>query len=118
MAVITRYVIVRDGVELDKVFSVKKEADAYDKMLDAADNLADFIREGEFDTELDDGTIRSVSVYLAKNAPQVTGFLKGVRLIPPAEKEKAGESGSAPKPPAAAGARKKAAAKKTDKEKK
>ena len=36
MAVITKYVVVRDGVELDREFLVKKEADAYDKMLDAA----------------------------------------------------------------------------------
>ena len=33
MAVITKYVVVRNGVELDKEFLVKKEADAYDKML-------------------------------------------------------------------------------------
>ena len=48
MAVITRYIVVRNGVELDKVFSEKKEAEAYDKMLDAADNLAaNLIKESD-----------------------------------------------------------------------
>ena len=32
MAVITRFIVVRNGVELDKEFDVKKEADAYDKI--------------------------------------------------------------------------------------
>ena len=44
MAVITRYVVVRNGIELDQVFTVKREAEAYDKMLDAADRLAAFIK--------------------------------------------------------------------------
>jgi hypothetical protein len=35
MAVITKFFVVRDGVELDKVFSEKKDAETYDKMLDA-----------------------------------------------------------------------------------
>ncbi len=48
MAVITRFIVVRNGVELDKVFDVKKEADAYDKMLDAAENLAVFIKKATF----------------------------------------------------------------------
>jgi dsDNA-binding SOS-regulon protein len=111
MAVITRYVIVRDGVELDKVFSVKKEADAYDKMLDAADNLAAFIRQGDFEADLNEETIRSLSVYLAKNAPQVTGFLKGIRLVTPAPKAEGTVA-----PPSVDG--KKAPGKKTAKERK
>lgn len=38
MAVITKFVVVREGVE-KMTFTSKKEADAYDKMLDIADNL-------------------------------------------------------------------------------
>jgi dsDNA-binding SOS-regulon protein len=83
MAVITRYIVVRDGVELDLVFSVKKEADAYDRMLDAADKLVALIGDGEFEADLDDQTIRSIAVLLAKNGPQVIKILKGIRPVTP-----------------------------------
>jgi dsDNA-binding SOS-regulon protein len=85
MAVITRYIIVRNGVELDKVFEDKKEADAYDKMLDAADNLAAFIKKSDLQIDLDAKTIDAVSIYLAKNAPEVTRILKGLKPMPPVE---------------------------------
>jgi len=93
MAVITRYIIVRNGVELDKVFEDKKEADAYDKMLDAADSLAAFIRQGDLQIDIDAQTIDAVSIYLAKNAPEVTRILKGLKpmtksapIVPKSEK--------------------------------
>ena len=38
MAVIVKYIVVRNGVE-KMTFATKKEADAHDKMLDIADNL-------------------------------------------------------------------------------
>ena len=84
MAVITKYVVVRNGVELDKEFLVKKEAEAYDKMLDAAENLAAFIREGDLKIELADGTINAIAVFLAKNGPEVTRILRGLKPIGPA----------------------------------
>jgi dsDNA-binding SOS-regulon protein len=83
MAVITRFIVVRDGVELDKVFEVKKEADAYDKMLDAADKLAAFIKQSDLQVELDTKTIEQVAVCLAKNAPEVNKILKGVKPYVP-----------------------------------
>ena len=88
MAVITRYVVVRNGVELDQVFSVKKEAEAYDKMLDAAEHLADFIKSGELDVTLEAATIDAIAVHLAKNGPEVVKILKGVKpVLPPSETE-------------------------------
>jgi len=42
MAVIVKYIVVRNGEE-KMTFSTKKEADAYDKMLDIADNLFEFL---------------------------------------------------------------------------
>ncbi|MBL0712184.1 MAG: YebG family protein [Desulfosarcina sp.] len=81
MAVITRYVVVREGVELDQVFSVKKEAEAYDKMLDAADSLAEFIRNGNLAIDIDTGTIETLAVFLAKNGPEVVKILKGVKPL-------------------------------------
>ena len=87
MAVITRYIVVRNGVELDKVFEVKKEADAYDKMLDAAENLAAFIKQSDLEVDLNDETVDAISIYLAKNGPEVTRILKGVKPITPAKPE-------------------------------
>ena len=84
MAVITRYIVVRNGVELDKVFDVKKEADAYDKMLDAAENLAAFIKKSDLPIDLDARTVEEISIYLAKNAPEVTNILKGIKPKTPA----------------------------------
>lgn len=84
MAVITRFIIVRNGIELDKVFDDKKEADAYDKMLDAAENLAAFIKQGELRLDLDDKTVDEISIYLAQNALQVTQILKGIKPLPAA----------------------------------
>ena len=87
MAVITRFIVVRNGVELDKVFDVKKEADAYDKMLDAAENLAVFIKKIDLQIDIDAKTVEEISVYLAKNAPEVIGILRGIKPItPPAAK--------------------------------
>ena len=84
MAVNTRFIVVRNGVELDKVFDVKKEADAYDKMLDAAENLAVFIKKGDLQIDLDAKTVEEISIYLAKNAPEVINILKGIKPITPA----------------------------------
>ena len=87
MAVITRYIVVRNGVELDKVFDVKKEADAYDKMLDAAENLAVFIKKSNLQIDLDAKTVDEISICLAKNAPEVISILRGIKpLTPPAAK--------------------------------
>jgi uncharacterized protein len=84
MAVITKYVVVRNGIELDQVFLVKREADAYDKMLDAAENLATFIKDAKLDIDIDENKIDEISIYLAKNGPEVIGLLRGVKpvLIP------------------------------------
>ena len=84
MAVITRFIVVRNGVELDKVFEDKKEADAYDRMLDAADNLAAFIKQNDLQIDLDAKTVDAVSIFLAKNAPEVTRILKGLKPVTPA----------------------------------
>ncbi|MBC2712948.1 MAG: YebG family protein [Desulfosarcina sp.] len=85
MAVITKYVVVRNGVELDREFLVKKEAEAYDKMLDAAENLAAYIKNAGLEINLDDKTINAISVFLAKNGPEVSRVLKGLKPnVPPA----------------------------------
>jgi len=96
MAVITKFIVVRNGVELDKVFEIKKEAEAYDKMLDAAENLAALIQRSDLQIDLDAKTIEEVAVCLAKNAPEVNNILKGVKpFVPPAG---ASEKSAKPEP--------------------
>ena len=82
MAVITRYIVVRNNIELDQVFTDKKEAEAYDKMLEASENLAKFIKEGEHDAHLDDKTINAIAIYLAQNALDVIKILKNIKFLP------------------------------------
>ena len=92
MAVITRYVVVRNGVELDQVFAVKKEAEAYDKMLDAAEQLAGFIKSSALEVSIADETIDAIAILLAKNGPEVVKILKGIKPIAPSS-EADGSSG-------------------------
>ncbi|MFO7708678.1 MAG: YebG family protein [Desulfobacterales bacterium] len=95
MAVITRYVVVRNGVELEKVFNDKKKAEAYDRMLDAAEQLAGLIRAADLDPPVDAGTVEAIAVYLAENGPRVTAILKGVKPVAdlerPADADPAGQ---------------------------
>lgn len=87
MAVVVKYVVVRNGEE-KMTFATKKEADAHDRMLDIADNLYDFIGQYEPLT-LDDDQREAVSLYLAKNSDQVINIMRGmpVRPAPPADAE-------------------------------
>lgn len=100
MAVITKYVVVRNGVELNREFLVKKEAEAYDKMLDAAENLAAYIKDAGLEIDIDDGTIDAVSIFLAKNGPEVSRILKGLKPVAPPvstrEEQKKAEAPAAP----------------------
>ncbi|MCL1124929.1 YebG family protein [Shewanella surugensis] len=74
MAVITQFVVVREGVE-KMTFTSKKDADAYDKMLDIADNLQPLLAEAALD--IDDATCESLSFYLAKHRDEFMKVLKG-----------------------------------------
>lgn len=89
MAVITKYIVVRDGRELDQVFTDKKEAESYDKMLDAAEELAALIKQGDLKLGIDDKIIDEISVYLAKNASTVAKILRSVKPVKPASKDTA-----------------------------
>lgn len=83
MAVIAKYVVVRNGVELEPAFTNKKEAEAYDSMLDAAEGLATLIEQGNLQIDVDPQTIEAISVHLAKNAPAVMQILKPVKPFKP-----------------------------------
>ncbi|MEQ5806279.1 YebG family protein [Alteromonas sp. NFXS44] len=74
MAITVQYVVSHKGAE-KLVTTDKKEADQYDKMLDAADNLAAYI--GAKGIKLEDDVIENLSVMLAKNKDAVGKLLKG-----------------------------------------
>jgi dsDNA-binding SOS-regulon protein len=75
MAVIVKYVVVRDGKE-DMIFTTKKEADAYDKMLDIAEQLHDFILTSEIDIGVDQ--LDDLTFFMAQHRDQIGSILKGI----------------------------------------
>jgi dsDNA-binding SOS-regulon protein len=75
MAVIVKYVVVRNGVE-KMTFTTKKEADAYDKMLDIADELYEFIDTAGLG--IGENLREELSLFLARNRDQVMTILKGI----------------------------------------
>lgn len=74
MAVIIKYVVERDGVE-KMTFSSKKEADAYDKMLDIADQLQDWLQQSPL--QLDDEQTEALALHLAEQKDELLTLLKG-----------------------------------------
>ena len=68
MAVESRFVVIRHGVEA-KTFMDKKSADEYDKMLDMADNLAEVFANAP--VELSDTANEELSIYLAQHREEV-----------------------------------------------
>jgi uncharacterized protein len=93
MAVLTKFVVVREGVE-KMTFTSKKEADAYDKMLDIADNLIPFLQGAEL--PLDDNSVEQLAFYLATHRDDLSSLLKGaVPVKAPAAKKVSKKSESA-----------------------
>ncbi|MGB0894896.1 MAG: YebG family protein [Parashewanella sp.] len=77
MAVITQYVVVREGNE-KMTFTSKKEADAYDKMLDIADGLVPFLQKSE--VTMDENTTEQLAFYLASHKDDLLSVLKGAPI--------------------------------------
>ena len=69
MAITTQYVVTHKGVE-KLVTTDKKEADQYDKMLDAADNLADYIHAKGI--KLEDSVVEELTIMLSKNKDKIS----------------------------------------------
>lgn len=74
MAVIIKYIVERKGVE-KMTFTSKKEADAYDKMLDSADQIALFLSESP--VSLDDQQLEELGLYVASNRDILQNLFKG-----------------------------------------
>ncbi len=68
MAVESRFVVIRNGVEA-KTFMDKKSADEYDKMLDMADNLGQVFSQSSI--TLSDSLSEELSIYLAQHREEV-----------------------------------------------
>jgi dsDNA-binding SOS-regulon protein len=93
MAVIVKYIVVRNGEE-KMTFATKKEADAYDKMLDIADNLFEFLDKSEL--KLPEDQMEQISLLLAENRDAVMPILRGVnpkKQTPPKPKKNSEKSG-------------------------
>ena len=80
MAVIVKYVVVRDGKE-DMIFTTKKEADAYDKMLDIAERLYAFLHSAEIDIAAD--TLDALTFFMAQQRDPIGKLLRGGKLETP-----------------------------------
>lgn len=55
----------------------KQEADAYDKMIDAAAELADLIEADRI--EMDEYTLEALTIFLARNAHEVRKILRKLK---------------------------------------
>ena len=92
MAVITKFVVVREGVE-KMTFTAKKEADAYEKMLDIADNLLPFFQAANLG--LDEVTTEKMCFYMAENKDQLMSLLKGGAAAKPLPAKKTAKKAEA-----------------------
>ncbi len=79
MAVESRFVVIRQGVEVE-TFMDKKAADEYDKMLDMADNLSEMFKSVPF--ELSEEIKEDLSIYLAQNRENVLVELQEKKAAP------------------------------------
>ncbi|MFC6439073.1 YebG family protein [Bowmanella sp. JS7-9] len=86
MAIIVRYVVEHKGVE-KMVTTDKKEADLYDKMLDVADNVAEYIEAKGI--RLEESVMEELSILLAKNKDSVGKLFKGTPAADLLEEESA-----------------------------
>ncbi|MBU0972272.1 MAG: YebG family protein [Proteobacteria bacterium] len=102
MAVIVKYIVVRNGEE-KMTFATKKEADAHDKMLDIADNVYDFLEKAK--TNLTEDQLEEISLVMAQKRDALMSILRGITpkkkaVSKPAEKptpKPAGKEAPSPK---------------------
>jgi uncharacterized protein len=93
--------IVRDRRGVERLRTAdKKAAEAYDRILENAERLADWLRAGSVLPNLPDDDLETLTVHLARHAREVELILKGkpVELEPGDGSESAPESRPEPKP--------------------
>ena len=77
MSVETKYVVVRGNKEI-MTFIEKKEADAYDKMLDISEELFTYMKP--ILTNVDEEKLEEICVFLAKEKDDLARLLKGTKV--------------------------------------
>lgn len=77
MAVEIKYIVVREGQE-KMAFTSKKDADAYDKMLDLADALTDWLQTST--TVIEEETREQLGMWMAENKDSLAAILKNGKL--------------------------------------
>lgn len=77
MAVEIKYVVVREGQE-KMAFANKKDADAYDKMLDLAGVLGGWLQQSPLN--LDETQSDTLAMWLAENKDLLAAVLKNGKL--------------------------------------
>jgi len=82
MAVESRFVVIRNGVEV-QTFMDKKAADEYDKMLDMADNLSEMLANAPI--ELSENMAEELSIFFAQNRDDVLVALQAKKPKPAAK---------------------------------
>jgi dsDNA-binding SOS-regulon protein len=80
----------RHGVERLRTAD-KKAADAYDKVLENADRLAQMLRDDNILPQLAEGEIEELTIYLSRNARDVERILKGKAPEPRSQPEQVSE---------------------------
>lgn len=79
MTVIVKYVVERNGKEV-MTFTTKKEADAYDKQLDIAEELFALMQESQL--EIQDKVLDDLAFFLAQHKERAISVLKGGKSKP------------------------------------
>ena len=70
--------IVKDSRGVERLRTAdKKAADAYDRMLENAERLAQWLRDDQVLLNLPDAELENLTIYLARNAREVEQILKG-----------------------------------------
>lgn len=95
MAVEIKYVVVRGGVE-KMTFTSKKEADAYDKLLDTADELMTVLAGAP--VQLTSEQQESLAFYLAEQRDLLQNVLRGGKGQGSSPKEEKAEADHTDKP--------------------
>ena len=93
MAIEVKYVVVRKGEE-KMTFASKKEADAYDKMLDMAEVFTDWLMTSG--VELDETQREALGMHLAENKDAVTQILRTSKMPKKSSADEAGKGKSQP----------------------
>lgn len=84
MAVEVKYVVVRNGEE-KMSFANKKDADAYDKMLDLAESLTEWL--GACPVVMEDAAREDLALWLAGQKEELATLLRSGKMPEPAAKE-------------------------------